>query len=313
MTTAAKIHEHYEKKGDRRSNGIGISTLGEECSRKLWYDFRWCAPLPKHSGQLKRLFDTGHREEARLIQDLRDIGYEVHDRDPETGEQFRVEHLGGHISGYLDGVGRGIVEDPSRFYVLETKTHNAKNFDKLQAKGVEKGHPKHFAQCQLGAHLAEEAGTLYLGQCKDDDNLYSELVQINGKKAQALLDKGEAIVFAATPPEKLKDNAEYPPCSWCDHRKLCHYSCGIRPVLPEMNCRTCLHSTPERDGTWTCEKKSLQLSKETQEQGCDEHLFIPDLLPFGRPIEADAEGRWVLYAGMVVNHAGGEVKKEDGR
>lgn len=304
-TTAQAILDNYAKTRDRRSNGIGISTLGEECERKLWYDFRWCGDGEKFDGRMRRLLDTGKREEERIIADLHAIGCEVHGADPETDKQFRVEALGGHVSGYLDAVVKNIPEDPSQYYTGEFKTHNANNFDKLRAKGVEKSHPKHFAQCQLGAHLEGLPGTLYVAQCKDTDDMYSELVPLNPKKAQALLDKAERIVFAKEPPAKLKDSPDYPPCSWCTHRDRCHYSTPARPVLPLKTCRSCIHATPERDGSWSCGKHGWKLDKERQEKGCDDgHLFIPELLPFGDPVHVDAEWGFALYSGQRVNVAG---------
>ena len=49
---------------------LGMSQLGEKCSRKLWYDFRICSEI-KIKPRLKRLFDRGHREEYVFQRDLR--------------------------------------------------------------------------------------------------------------------------------------------------------------------------------------------------------------------------------------------------
>lgn len=308
-TTAERILAEYEKRPVRRSNRLGISTLGQECERKLWYEFRWVAPAERHDGQRRRLFDTGHREEARVVEDLRSIGCGVEPVDPETGEQFEFTAPHGHVVGKLDGIVENAPEAPGERLVLEIKTHNEKSFDRLREKGVEKAKPEHFGQCQLGASMAELSGALYVAVHKDTDDIYSELVPLNRKKADALLEKGERIAFSQTVPDRVKNaNVEFFPCGWCRHQQLCFYSTSYAPVVPERNCRTCLHSTPERDGSWGCDKHRWVLDKERQETGCESHLFEPSLLPFGDPIEWDFEKDWVLYPGMWVD-SGRQLKK----
>lgn len=57
--------------GHRRH--LGASLIGDECKRKLWYIFRWCFQ-EKTDGRKQRLFNRGHREEARFIEWLEGIG-----------------------------------------------------------------------------------------------------------------------------------------------------------------------------------------------------------------------------------------------
>ena len=90
---------------------LGASIIGKECTRALWYDFRWVTRRTV-SGRMLRLFDTGWREEDRLVRDLRRIGATVLDTDPETGRQWQVTALGGHFGGSLDAVAIGLLEAP---------------------------------------------------------------------------------------------------------------------------------------------------------------------------------------------------------
>ena len=57
---------------------LGASIIGKDCERALWYDFRWAARRG-FSGRMLRLFDTGKREEDRLVRDLRRTGATVLD------------------------------------------------------------------------------------------------------------------------------------------------------------------------------------------------------------------------------------------
>lgn len=307
---AQKILDAYEKAGkekDRRSNGIGISVVGGECDRRLFYDFRWASAIEAWDGRMRKLFKTGEREEAVMIAELKNIGCEVIDRDPKTGNQIRVEGFGGHLSGYLDGV----IQPPGSddYHNLEVKTHNKKNFEALLAKGVKLAHPKHYTQMQLGVGLDREmggqlAGAIYFAKNKDDDAVYDEEVPFDEPHFEEQKDRMAKIIFSDSPPPRIKDSHEYPPCSFCSHVALCQLGKQL-PVMPQVNCRTCLHSTPERDGTWSCAHHKKTLTKEDQEKGCEEHLFLPGLLNRGEPTDA-GEG-FVIYGG-VVNRRGGIIE-----
>src|SRR5512147_1688669 len=95
--------------GDGFRDHLGASIIGKECRRALWYDFRWVI-RSAFAGRMLRLFETGRREEDRLVRDLRRTGATVLDTDPETGRQWQVTALGGHFGGSLDAVAIGLLE-----------------------------------------------------------------------------------------------------------------------------------------------------------------------------------------------------------
>ena len=80
---------------------LGASLIGRDCSRFLWYVFRW-VKHEKHDGRKQRLFNRGHREEARFIEWLEGIGCTVYaydlESDPlmfvvESGEYFKKSQI----------------------------------------------------------------------------------------------------------------------------------------------------------------------------------------------------------------------------
>ena len=88
--TLAAIWAHYEanqETGFRQH--LGASLIGLECTRQIWYSWRWTTRA-RHNGRLLRLFATGNLAEARFIADLRAAGVEVLDMDPDTGKQWQV-------------------------------------------------------------------------------------------------------------------------------------------------------------------------------------------------------------------------------
>lgn len=294
--TVLSIYERYERtRGEWRREHLGGSQIGKECDRALWYQFRW-ATRPSFGGRMLRLFDTGQREEARLVADLRAIGVEVHDVDPETGRQFRVSAVGGHFGGSLDGAGQGFKESKA-WHVLEFKTSNAKKFTELKRKGVEHAKPEHFAQMQVYMHLTGMERAYYLVVCKDTDEIWGERVRYHAPTAWRLLRRAESIITSTAPPPRISDDPDHFQCRWCDHRKTCHEG-----KVPEVSCRTCVHATPELDGDrrWSCARWEKDLTVSEQQEACELHLFIPQLLPW-RAVDADPAQNSISYEGGVKN------------
>ncbi len=129
--TVEAIYKLHERTDEKPRPYLGGSQIGESCERRLWYSFRWVFP-EEFEGRILRLFETGHREEARVIAELRAIGCEVLTEDPKTGKQYRYSHLGGHFSGGLDGVIKGLPDAPKTWHLGEIKTHNARSYKDLE-------------------------------------------------------------------------------------------------------------------------------------------------------------------------------------
>jgi len=284
--TREAIFASYEAAaGDGFRSHLGASLIGKNCERALWYDFRWCTAI-QHVGRLLRLFETGQREEARLVDNLRKTGATVLELDPETGRQFRVTAHGGHFGGSLDGAALGLLEAPKTWHVLEFKTHSAKSFADLVAKTVRESKPQHFAQMQVYMHLTGLTRAMYLAVNKDTDDLYVERIEADRECAERLLEKAGRIIFAPVPPERLSNDPSWYLCRFCDHAELCHQG-GAAAV----NCRTCLHATPVTGG-WHCARYATALSEAEQRRACLNHLYLPPLVPAE---QIDAGEDWVLY------------------
>ena len=273
-STVAAIYRGYEeRRGEELRAHLGASLIGHPCSRALWYGFRW-ALNKDFDGRMLRLFETGQREEERLIRDLRRIGVEVSAFDAD-GNQWRVSAHGGHFGGSMDGCAVNIPEAPKTWHVLEFKTHNLKSFTDLQAKGVMEAKPMHYAQMQVYMELTGMTRALYLAVCKNDDQIHAERVEHDPVAAAKLLAKAERIIFSDEPPARISDNPGWWECKFCDYHPVCH---GEAVAL--VNCRTCAHVTAARDGTWRCETDHTDepITVEEQRHGCHLHRYNPHLL-----------------------------------
>ena len=293
------IYDAYEN--SRRSahrQHLGGSQIGHSCSRALWYQFRW-AWHEKHDGRILRLFETGDREEARVVQNLRAAGCTVWERDPETGMQPRFSALGGHFALSLDGVVEGLPES-SKPHTLEVKTMSEKYFKSMASMGLEKAKPVYWAQCQIGLHLSGLERCLFFAVNKNTDEIYVERVKPDPAYAKELLAKAEAIIFSDTPPPGISSDPAWFECKFCAYHSVCHGD-----QMPELNCRTCAFSTAEREGGWNCARHKKALDEIDQYSGCGDHIYIPALVKMD---VHDTGEDWIEYVteeGEVVrNHKG---------
>lgn len=278
-TTAALIYKTYEDRADSGMRPhLGASLIGHPCERFLWYTFRWVY-AKKHSGRMLRLFETGQLQEARLVADLRAIGAEVHDSAPD-GRQWRVEACGGHFAGSMDGAAVGLPEAPKAWHVLEFKTHNDKSFSDLLKNGVQKSKPQHYAQMQTYMGLTGMERAMYMAVNKNDDTIYTERVDFDQVEFVRLKARAERVIGANEPPLRVSNDPSWFVCKMCDFHEHCH---GV--AVPNVNCRTCAHSTPEvtGDARWSCPvvNEDLNISSipmDLQRTGCKSHRFIPILL-----------------------------------
>lgn len=277
-STAQAILRWWEAKPDEHRAHLGASLIGHGCDRRLWLTFRW-AGKEKFDGRMLRLFSTGQREEARVVEELRGIGCEVHADDGQA--QFRVAACDGHFGGSMDGVVLGLPEAPATWHVLEVKTHSAKSFKELCAKGVQAAKPLHYAQMQTYMHLGELERALYYAVCKDTDDTYLERVPYDRAFAQKLVDKAQRIISADAPPQRLSNDPAWFECKFCQFHAQCHGQ-----QFPEANCRTCVHSSPTANAQWECASKRRTLTLAQQRQGCEQHLFVPPMLDrIGEPVD----------------------------
>lgn len=303
--TVEAIYAMYEAQAeDPFRDHLGASVIGTECERALWYGFRF-STKPNFPGKTLRLFQTGFREETRIIDDLRSIGITVHDRHPDTGKQIRYFSFGEHFAGSLDGIAQGFPEAPVAWHVLELKTSNDKNFKAMQAKGVKVAKPLHWAQIQTYLFWSGLDRAMYIVVNKNSDDLYQERVYFDKEAAEALEAKAYRIIFANEPSLPISDSDKAMTCRFCQHQDLCRGRC-----LPEVNCRTCAFSDVIEDGKWKCVRDGKELLPLSQRNGCPRHCFIPALLPFGSPVDASNEEGTIAYSNGIVNGKGATASKD---
>lgn len=262
---------------------LGASLIGDECKRKLWYIFRWCYREP-FSGRQLRLFNRGHREEARFVEWLKGIGAQVWTHETpdvfneqgevvKEGKQYRVSAVMDHFGGSLDGI--AIL--PERYNIkmpvlLEFKTNGTgAGFNKLGESGMPVAKPQHFAQvCTYGSDPKYNfSHVLYLNINKNDDSLHVELVKLDHRLGDNMRTKAEQIILSQEAPPRLADNPTFRTCMYCAAKDICH-----KGAIPEKNCRSCKYATPVENGEWFCHTHNGIIPREFVASGCNAYIPI---------------------------------------
>lgn len=266
--------EETQDDGFRRH--LGASSIGNECSRALWYTFRW-ATKARHKASLLRLFNRGHREEERFIGYLQSIGVKVLDADPDTGEQWRIKDVDGHFGGSLDGILYNVpgverfgltAEDP---VLAEFKTHGQKSFDTLVNQGLAAAKPEHYQQMQVYMLKRGIRLGLYMAVNKNTDEIYPAWVEAAPMIGSGLLGKARDVITSPMPPQRINSSPSWFKCRFCDHRGACHMGEAM-----DKNCRTCAFSKPIEGGEWYCARWQSVIPYEHTRAGCEHYSAIKE-------------------------------------
>lgn len=283
---------------------LGVSYVGRPCLRQSWYRFRWATQGVDEAPSLRRLED-GRRCEKAMAEQLRYVhALTLQTTCPDDKRQFAVLFLGGHLRGRVDGLIKGLLQAPSTAHVWEHKSTKEAEFKKLAKLKREKGEKAALAAWN---EVYRAAATLYLeglGMSRHYLTVSTpglrevQSVRSDADPAEAarLLKIAEAIVFADRAPPRLSQDPDYFECRWCPALAVCHGN-----DLGRSHCRSCMHSTAEQDGTWSCARWNKTLPLADQHQGCPAHLYSPDMVP-GEIVAANDAEEWVEYRlrnGMV--------------
>lgn len=260
LTDPEENHQiHIPCRAGKKRGYLGLSGLGEECTRKVWYDWRH-AFAKTFPARILRLFRRGDIEEYRFNFLLRGIGCTVHETDAE-GKQFKVTDFGGHLSGHMDGV----IEIPKKFWkpgatpsplLVEYKTYNSKRFKELTTRGVAKSDPKYYVQMQGYMGYEKLEGALFCAVCKDDDHLHFEYVPFSNKAFQSLIAKADEVIAATSPPPKIASSASDFRCKFCEAAGICHKG---EPAV--KSCRSCAWAFPAEGAKWGCNKTGREFGE----------------------------------------------------
>lgn len=290
-STAALIYDVYLKRRrdyNPKSKRIGASEIGENCTRKIWYNLHM-VKKPAIEPRAARLLDTGVREEDRIINDLitaqnsepNKTGLQISNRN-EQGKQWNAEFCNGYGVAYADLFGKGFPEDPDNWYLVDVKSVKTKDFSKYvrHKNDLMEANSIYYAQLQLMMHLFQIPLSALIVVCKDTDEIQWVTCPYNKMHAEHYISVAETVILLDSPPPRISDKPNKWPCAHCDYNEICH---GKK--LPEVNCRTCMNVQAwGYEGKWKCCLSAgdgpsiMDIPFDVQKIGCDNHVYNHDLL-----------------------------------
>jgi len=250
-----------------RRRYLGISKIGHYCKRNIWYTFRLFLPAEELTARQVRLFQRGHNEEEIILHDLKEAGVKI------ISTQNEIVACSGHIKGHCDAILGNLPDAPKTEHLGEFKTSATKYFEILiKEQSVKKAFPSHFDQMQGYMHKLKLKRALYVCVNKEDDRRYYERIEYDKAYAEAIFAKGEEIVLAEQPPERIGDSRFFK-CGpkWCEYREICHFE---ETETIDKNCRTCRNIEVHDKGRWYCKKKKEFRSFKNQCKGCKKWLLL---------------------------------------
>lgn len=263
------IDEYCLSYNDGHRSHLGASIIGHECPRRLWYIFRW-VKAEIFSGRLLRLFNRGHREEARFLEWLRGIGCEVSDATAD-GKQHRVSAVMGHFGGSEDGQGYL----PKRYdfpekVLFEFKTNGTgSGFTAVAKQPLVLAKPQHWAQkCTYGV-LDKIKYYAYFIINKNDDDLTPKVGELDHAYGNQLVAKAHAIIVAREPPPRISKTKSLQTCKFCHLSGVCF---DDEPY--EKNCRSCKSAVPVENAQWFCETHNGIIPDEFIKEGCGNYVEV---------------------------------------
>lgn len=271
-----------EKKLEAPRHSLGMSAIGKECERELFYSFRKCSSDSYNIIGIKAAYD-GDLQEIEMAAKLKKLPYiELFDRDPSNPDkQIGYTLLLGHFRGHFDGIIKGILESPGTWHVWEHKSKKETLFNKLKKLRDEHGEKKalelwdimYYCQAQIYMHCSKTTRhfmTVTTPGGRDDISIRTEY---NAKKAELIIEKAQRIIFDNSLPAKINDSPEYFGCRFCDHKEVCHFK-----EFPLVNCKTCRYRKPVKDSENYCHLKNEIIDRNHLNIGCEKHIYYPALI-----------------------------------
>jgi len=267
------IDRIYESIKQEKSNSelylgrLGASFIGEDCIRKIWFSWR-SFTSSSFDGRILRLFETGHLQEDRIVNDLRRAGFQVWDRD-EDGKQFERSDDTGHFVTKVDGIMKGVPDSEEVAHLLEVKTHNKDSFNGLNKKGVQDSKPTHYSQMQYSMALMGLNRGMYVAVCKDNEQFYVERIREDRAEQKKLSTKVIKLIEAKMRPAGISDDASSFGCKFCEEKAVC-----LKQKEPLKTCRSCVNSAPTQNGSWTCLRDETVLTQDQQRAACEHYEVL---------------------------------------
>lgn len=209
------------RKAESPRRYLGASVIGDECQRKLQYEYFGTERDFPPEAKTLRIFARGNMGEALMDEWLARASFDVAFR------QKGFSQLGGKLAGHVDGVIMAGPPDCGPYPRLwEHKTPGSKGWKKIEREGMKRASPVYYGQMQLYMAYLEldENPGLFTALNADTMEILALDIPFDQETAQSLSDKAVRIIRTCEAGEQLPrcaKDASWLACKMCDWRLRC--------------------------------------------------------------------------------------------
>jgi len=198
---------------DNARDYIGGSSIGADCLRQIWYEFKG-TKAEKVPAKIRRTWMIGKHLEGLILDWLEIAGIKV-TRVWYNLQSERVPFFKGHVDSVW-------TKKDEVFAIIEVKTAKDSSFVTFVKKGLKAWNPQYYAQIQSYMGMSGIFNAYILVLNKDNSELSDELVTFDEIFYKALEDKALMISEAVTPPPKINGSPIWYQCKCCKFNRTCH-------------------------------------------------------------------------------------------
>jgi len=207
-----RIEKHQERNEDDARDYIGASSIGSDCLRQIWYQYKG-VKAEAVPAKFRRTWAIGKKLEHLVVEWLTNAGVKV-DKTDKTYAARNVPIFKGHFDG--------LVFIGGKWSILEVKTAKDASFKIFVKKGLKVWNPQYYAQVQSYMGMSGINSTYILVLNKDNSDLSDELVVFDKEFYEKLEAKALMIATAVVAPPKIHGSPLWYQCKMCKFNKVCH-------------------------------------------------------------------------------------------
>ena len=213
----SKLIECKTGSKEQKRNYIGASSIGNACTRALWYDFHNYAKLP-HENKLLRTFEVGKKLEELVLQWLDDCNLVIErpHLDNNNLKLFDKENM--CFQGSMDA----LLHINDKTFVIEIKTARNASFNVFKKLGLKLWYERYYAQIQAYMGMSGHHQGYVIALNKDTSDLHDELVIFDEIYFDCLRNKSFEIMCLDLKPDRINDSPLFYLCKMCEFRGTCH-------------------------------------------------------------------------------------------
>jgi len=197
---------------------IGASSIGNDCSRAIWYSYVG-ADREEFPARLRTTFEIGKRLETLPLDYLEKAGFRIvrpaEDNDWLFFHDADILFFQGHADGLL------LLENQSPA-IVEIKTAKNSSFMTFKNKGLKVWSSTYYSQIQSYMGMSGYPRAVLIALNKDTSEFHHEWVEYDDIFYHEMKMRALSIGSTSKPPDKINRSPLYFICKRCSYKATCH-------------------------------------------------------------------------------------------